>query len=124
MKAIMSDTQYRAMTEVLEREGEQVVRFVDASVSTLIAMSRPGRRWLDLVWSTVDGKRQITAATVRHAGRTAYEAETQRRHLVAEQEALMAKILATPAKMSAPRVSITSKVDPFALFPAQPALPF
>lgn len=124
MKALMSDTQYRALTEVLDREGEQLVRFVDASVSTLIAMARPGRRWVDIVWATVDGKRQIVSATVRHGGRTAYAAETERRRLVAAEEALQARIAAIPAPARAPKVSITAQVDPFALFTPEPALPF
>ncbi|MEU8023740.1 hypothetical protein AB0B88_16145 [Micromonospora haikouensis] len=131
IKAVMSDKQYRAMSEVMQREGTEVVRFVDAPVTTLLAMERRG--WVNLTYGVVDGRRGIVSATIRHPGRTAYESETRRREILAADAATMAKALGQPAAYTPPpatarraRRSITAQVDPFALFarPRELAIPF
>lgn len=88
MKPIMSAAQYRALAAVIGREGDSVVRYRDTrTVMTLIAMAKPARDWVKLVWGTVDGKRAITSATVTRPGRLAYEAETARRAAEAAHQA-------------------------------------
>jgi hypothetical protein len=126
MKPIMSDAQYRALTSVMNRDGAgDLVRYLDGSVSTLIAMTRPGRRWVTLEWDIVDGRRQIVGATVRNAGHSAYAAETTRRAEQATRDARHAEIVGTPSTTPAPR-GITAQVDPFALFAnrREMAIPF
>lgn len=118
MKVEMSEAQYDAMTAVLNRRGNTVIRYTDATVSTMLAMKR--RNWVDLVWITTDGKRRILSAKVRPQGLAAYDRETVRREAEEKRRARLAAVLATTGKPS-----LTAQVDAFSLVKTRElAIPF
>jgi hypothetical protein len=86
----VSDAQFRAFEAVERRadEARSVLRFVDGSSSTLIAMMR--RKWVTLTWGDVDGIRGITSAQMTHAGRKVYADEKTKREQAAAREAVLA----------------------------------
>ncbi|TAK89367.1 MAG: hypothetical protein EPO06_11940 [Burkholderiaceae bacterium] len=90
-------------------EGERALRFTDATVSTLRAMAR--RNWAVINWATIDGRRQITSATLTVLGeRTRVRANT-----IAEAKRIEAARLAAAAGITAGTPSITGQLDPFAV---------
>lgn len=123
-KPHMTDAQYRTLGACIARADSAgteatAVRYADTTtVKTLIAMAKPGRRWVTLNHGREDARRVITSGTVTNAGRTAYRLETERRAREAAAADALARVMAIgapAAEQSAPRVSITASVDPFAL---------
>lgn len=123
-KPEMSDRQFATARAVVERDGDAAVRFLDCSVSTLIAMARPARGWASLVWDHDGTKRYISHAELTPKGRKVFEREQARRAAVIEQQRTLDKVLhrapaitpqgplAAPAAAAELR-SIIAKADPF-----------
>lgn len=95
IKPLMSDAQFEALGACIGRAGPVLTataeRYTDTrTVRTLIAMAKPGRRWVTLNYGRNGaGHRCITSATATNAGRSAYRLETERR----EREAATARQL-------------------------------
>lgn len=130
-KPEMTDAQFRAVSAVEQRGADNVVRFRDTrTVATLIAMAKPARGWVALVWATVDNQRRIVSATLTEKGRKVYAREVTRRGDAVEQQRQLDKILALRPAVApqGPLASLTADADPFALIatgrPAEAPIPF
>jgi hypothetical protein len=108
----MSDAQYDTLALCIRRaDGDTdalALRYADMrTVRTLIAMSKPGRRWVTLNYGPREDERpgrQICSGTVTNAGRTAYRDESARRAATAEYDAAVARGLEIGAQASAARL--------------------
>jgi hypothetical protein len=128
-KPEMSDAQFRAARAVVERDGESVIRFVDGSVSTLLAMAKPARAWAVVRFGYEGRTRVVTHAELTGKGRKVYERELARRNAAAEQQRTLDRVLARAAAitpqgpLAAPAAaaevaelrSIVAKADPLAV---------
>lgn len=107
----VSPAQFRAFEAVERRADEHrsVLRFVDGSSSTLIAMER--RYWVTLTWGTVDGIRGITSAQMTKAGRDVYGREKTNREQAAARKAAIEGHTGTVAVRTADPWAIVAQVN-------------
>jgi hypothetical protein len=127
----MTNAQFHALCAVESRGSDTALRYVDTrTVMTLIAMAKPTRKWVTLVYEVVDNVRRIHSGELTNAGRNALAWERTKRAEAAERQRRIDIALGSaPADAGIViRPTLAARVDPFDLVrtgaPAPVELPF